>query len=155
MANDLFKSCIKTNLLVVLSIFLAVGIPIYKFLFTNERELFIPVILPFIDPDTLAGFYINSIHQMFGSIFGLTTVIAAELVMCIAKNSAFATASIIDNAITELKNRLEIDETFTETHNEQFMKIILKILDLNRFDSTASFSLLHDKKFNVKIIPTF
>lgn len=64
MANELISSSLKICVLLVISIDLSVGAPLHKLTSGGEKELIIPVILPFIDPDTDFGFYVNIGNQL-------------------------------------------------------------------------------------------
>lgn len=70
MANRLITDSIKICSIMIIAICLAVLAPIQKLIFTNEKEMLIPVILPFIDPDTDHGFYINLLNQSVTGVYG-------------------------------------------------------------------------------------
>lgn len=115
--------------------------PIYKNLFTDDKEMIIPVILPFIDPETEHGFYINLISQLITSTFGAIGVPAIEVGTCIMKNTISTSAAIIENSLIEFKNGLESNGNFTDARTCQFRNIIMKIFDFNRFDFFLFFFL--------------
>ena len=70
MANDLIVSSIKIISLVFIALFLGCSGALYKLFVKNEKELIVPVILPFIDPDTEQGFYINFGSQFLSCLLG-------------------------------------------------------------------------------------
>lgn len=142
MAIDLLFSSLKTNTLLVFSISLSVCVPMYKMFYTDEREMFIPVILPFVDPDTENGFYLNLASQLITASFGAIAIPAIELVTCVLKNNVLATAAVVNNSILELKNQMESDGLFTMDRMWKFRNIILKTLDFDRFVQIFGFILL-------------
>ena len=71
MANDLIADSIKINTLVFIALDLACIGPLYKIFVQNEKELILPVILPFIDPDTEHGFYVNFVCQLVTCLIGM------------------------------------------------------------------------------------
>lgn len=137
MANELISSSIKTILLIYLSLLLGTGAPMYKILFTDHREFLLPVILPFIDPDTKHGFYINLAGQYISCFTGFVILPGVELANCVFKNSFTAYAAVVENDITEFGCQLE-HITFSHKQTMQFRNMILKILDFGRFDFSLS-----------------
>lgn len=133
LAIHLVTSTSKVVLLMLLSFsFITCG-PVYKNFFTDDREMIIPVILPFIDPETNRGFFINLICQLITSTYGAILVPAIEVVTCILKNAIFTYAVIIEDSLIELKNALELHRNFTDEFAWKFRNIIIKISDFNRF----------------------
>lgn len=80
MANDLLINSMKICALVFLSINLGACAPIYKLTSTDEKEMVIPVILPFVDPDTELGFYLNMVNQFVICLYG--SIIIPGVVKC-------------------------------------------------------------------------
>lgn len=133
MAIYLVTSTSKVLVLIVFSFsFITCG-PIYKNLFTDDSEMIIPVILPFIDPETENGFYANLTSQLISSAFGAIAVPAIEVVTCVLKNTVSTSAAIIADSLIEFKNGLAHDGNFTDKRIWLFRNIIMKILDFNRF----------------------
>lgn len=133
MAIDLVTSTSKVLVLIAFSFsFITCG-PTYKNLFTDEREMIIPVILPFIDPETEMGFYINLISQLICLALGSLGIPSIEVITCILRNTISLSTAIIEDSLNELKNSLERDGNFSIEHAWQFRNIIIKILDFNRF----------------------
>lgn len=65
----------------VISVSFAIGgLPlVWKILFTDEKELFFPVIFPYTDPDTPKGFYLNLAHQLLVGFLGAFIVLGSEI----------------------------------------------------------------------------
>lgn len=133
MAIDLMISSLIIYLIVIASLFLAVCVPLYKIFLTDEVEWIIPVILPFVDPDSQNGLYLNLTNQLISAAFGVIIVPATELITCVLKNNCLATAAVIENTIIELQNLLQNDKTFSNERIWQFRNIILKTMDHERF----------------------
>lgn len=136
MAIYLITCSIRVNLLILLSYALAVGAPLYKTLFTDENEMILPVILPFIDPDTQNGFNINYAYQVIICIFGGFIVPGCELVTCVLKNNVSVIAAIIANELTEFQMRLKEYNVASADIDLEFRNILLKILDFDRLTQT-------------------
>lgn len=132
MAVNLVTSSIRVNLLVLLSYMMAVCVPMTKTLFTDENEMILPVILPFIDPDTDSGFFINYADQVITCMFGSCVIPGTELLTCVLKNNVMAAAIAIENSIIELKVRMMMNQDFTQEFVNEFRNIILRILDYDR-----------------------
>lgn len=133
MAVDLI---IKSSLIITL-VFIALMLscigPIYKIIAKNEKELIIPVILPFIDPDTEQGFYINFAYQTVPCVVGLLVIPGTELITCVLKNNISVMAAIIKNSLENFGGQLNEDKEFPMARAWQFRNILLKIFDYNRF----------------------
>lgn len=131
MAIDLIRSSIRINNFVLLSMLLAIGAPLYKIIALDEHEMIIPVIIPFIDPESEFGFYVNLANQLFNGVFGLIIIPGCELFTCVIKNNISATAAMIKNVLAELGIALE---SKCEPINDwQFQNLILKTMDFDRF----------------------
>lgn len=131
MAIDLLKCSIRVNLLVLLSYALAAGAPLYNTLYTDKKEMIIPLILPFIDPNTQHGFAVNYAYQMITCLFGSVIVPGIELLTCVLRNNVSVTAAVIENAIKEYRIRLRRERKFCPDLTWEFRNILLKILDFD------------------------
>lgn len=132
MAIYLITCSIRVNSLVVLSYALAICAPLYKTLFTDENEMILPIILPFINPDTQTGFNINYTYQLIFCIFGSIAVPGCELVSCVLKNNVSVIAAVIEYTLTEFEIRLEMDDPAPADVSLEFRNIIIKIQDFDR-----------------------
>lgn len=136
MAVYLVTCSIRVNLLVLLSYMMAVCVPFTKTLFTDENEMILPIILPFIDPDTDDGFVINYADQVITCLFGSCVIPGTELLTCVLKNNVTAAATAIENSVIELKVRMMMNhQDLTEEFVHKFRNIILQILDYDRYES--------------------
>lgn len=133
MAIYLLTCTVRVNLMLFVSYLLLVCGPLYKNFFTDEHVMIIPVILPFIDPESDFGLKINMINQMFTVLMGFPVVPGTEIVTCVMKNNVTATAAVIENSLIELQNLVETDTHFSIKCVCELRNTILKILDFDRF----------------------
>lgn len=133
MAVDLLMSVIKVHSLVLIAFTILVSLPFYKNLH-NEHELIVPIILPFVDPNTQNGFYINMANQMVHLCIGSLAIPIHNLFGCILKNNVLVAAAVIQNTLAEFKMKLKKDKKFVKDTMcyWEFRNIILKILDYHK-----------------------
>lgn len=74
-------------------------VPIYEIVFKKEYVNIVPIILPFLDPQSKKGFYANLINQLVFGFYGVFACLGIELITCALKNSLSVTASVIENEI--------------------------------------------------------
>lgn len=132
MAIDLITSTAKIIFLIFFSIFLAVCAPLYINFFTDGNEMLIPIILPFVDPETRNGFFINLANQLIIAFFGSIAIPATEVITCVLRNNILVAAAVIENTIKELEDVIAHCKGFSVDHHRQFQNIILKTLDFDR-----------------------
>lgn len=135
LANELICGSLKVVLLIYVSLILGIGAPMYKLLFTDEKEMPMPVIYPFIDPDTKRGFYINLASQYLSCLSGFVIFPGVELVLCALKNNFTSYAVVVENDITDFGCQLKDERKCSHKRTSQFRNIILKVLDFGRFVS--------------------
>lgn len=140
MAIELATSSTKICLIMIFANSLATVAPIYKLIYTDEKELVIPIILPFVDPDTEHGFYLNLANQLVICLYGIIIIPATELITCVLKNTIATIASVVDNSLQEFTKTLKQNKTFSAEQNQNFKNILLQILDFNRLVRS------HDRK---------
>lgn len=133
MAIDLLTNAIKVHLLVFVAITILIGLPFYK-IFHNEHEMIIPIIVPFVDPNSQNGFYINMANQMVHLCIGSLSIPIHDLFVCILRNNVLVTAAVIENTLVELKMQLKTDKKLTKNIMWfwECRNIILKILDYHK-----------------------
>lgn len=124
---------VKTTVTVILILatgFSAGGFqPLMETLFSDDRILFVPVIIPCTDPNTANGFYINLGHQIVAGIFGFVIVGVVEIATCVFRNTFVTIAAVIENSILEFNDRLKEHQRFSLKMTLRFRNIIQKILD--------------------------
>lgn len=132
MAIQLAIGSIKITILEYIALLLACIFPLYKIFVKNEKELILPVILPFNDPETERGFFMNFISQIVACAYGVTIIPGSEMMTCVLKNNVSVAAAIIENSLHEFGDHL-IDIDFPRECNWQLRNILVKIMDYNRF----------------------
>lgn len=134
MAISLLIGSIKIfSLIFLANVFACVG-ALFKIFVKNEKELIIPVILPFIDPDTDEGFFINFLSLVPSCAIGVILIPATELLTCVLKNSVSVAAAIIENSLQEFGDLLkDRNPQFSAENSKRFRNIAMQIMDYNRF----------------------
>lgn len=133
MAINLVTRSLIIGLLVTLSLAMAGFVPIYKLIFTDEHEWIISIILPFIDPTTSNGFYINITNQLLICALGGAVIPGIELITCIMKNNAEVAAKVIESSLLDFEKDFKKSKKLSIECGWKFRNIILKILDFQRF----------------------
>lgn len=134
MAINLSISCGKTIFVTLLSFGLVGIAPMYKLLFTDDKELPLPILFPFTNLETQFGYCTNLIIQSVFGLFGVLILMGAEIGICMIKFNATISTAIIQNELMKLSNQLEMDDEFKVKHIWKFRNIILQVLDMNRFN---------------------
>lgn len=133
MATGLLRSTIKVHSLVFAAFTILVGLPFYKFLH-NEHELILPIIMPFVDPNTQNGFRINVANQMIHLCIGSFAIPMNNLFGCILKNNVLVSAAVIKNALNEFRVKFKNDKNFAKKRMciWEFRNIVLKVSDFHK-----------------------
>lgn len=130
---DLLAHSIKIVSLIIISLILMYCVPLFNILIRNQYDVIIPIILPFIDPQTKTGFYANLVNQLTFCFYGLVAITGIEMITCMLKNTILATSAIIDNELYEFEKLLKFKhDTFSPRLTWQFRNILVKIIDFNR-----------------------
>lgn len=144
MAIYLMTCSIRVNLMVFLSYSFLIWAPLYKNFFTDEREMILPVVLPFTDPETDLGFTVNMVNQMISVLLGTFVIPGTEIVTCILKNNVTATAAVIENSLLEFKCMARKEKIFSNKCIWEFRNIIMKILDFDRLEKQKLFIIFYN-----------
>lgn len=133
MAIELLMSVMKVHSLVLVAFAILTALPFYKNLH-HEYELVVPIILPFVDPNTQNGFYINMANQMVHLCIGSLSIPIHNLFVCILKNNVLVMAAVIGNTLAEFQKKLKINKRFARGTMcfWEFRNIILKISDYHK-----------------------
>lgn len=95
-------------------------------------EIIVPVILPFIDPETKYGFYINTVNHCFYCFCAIFLIPGCELFICVMKNNILAIATVIQNNLMSFGEMIENNKQYLHKYNSEFKNIILQALDSDR-----------------------
>lgn len=136
LAIDLATRTLGILMVLVFGFFSVGALPTYKLLHDGEKEMVLPVILPFVDPETNEGFTINLCNQWFSLGCGTFIIPATEIITCLLKNCISVSAAIIRNSLADFGT--DLDGEFTNERSLHYVNIIKQILDCNRFDSTLT-----------------
>lgn len=134
---DLHATALLTNvikrqsiLLFCLSVFV-IG-PLYLTIIEREHAMIFAAVLPFTDPTTDEGFYVNFIHEVVLLLIPVPAVFGVELVICMINNSILVTAELIEDSIQSLDESLRRNPEFTNQRSWELRNLILKIQDFDR-----------------------
>lgn len=133
MAIGIVKNTAKALLIFSFTFSITVIQSVLETFYWNERMLIVPVILPFIDPDSSKGFYINLVFQIIVGFPSIVVVIASEIVICVVRNVFITIAALTEDSISEFMTVMESNEKFSHHENMQFRSFIQKILEVYRF----------------------
>lgn len=100
------------NLLIFFSVQLIFCSALYKLLYLREKELIIPLVIPFIDSESELGFYINMMHQLINASIGFFIIHTIEILTCVLTNNACVAAAVIENALLEFKIEIKKNKPF-------------------------------------------
>lgn len=135
MAIELLLSSVKVTTLIMFSLMLGTCAPLYKTLFTDEKEVIVSFVYPFIDPGSIVTLFINLVCQSIEASSAFIIVPVSELITCVLNNNITTTAAVVEIELIELKNKLELENKYSNEHALHYRDMIVKILDFNRFMS--------------------
>lgn len=141
-AIDLLIGAIKLESLIVVSISTFSVLPMYSLLVKKEYDLPVPIVLPFTEPETPRGFWMNMPHQMMYCVFGLLAIALIELVTCILKNTVAASSSIICQMFKDLDKNLHSPDKFEIEQIKMFYNNLKQVQDFDRFQLNLFFVCL-------------
>lgn len=133
MAIQLITSSIKIMSLFNISLILMMAVPAFLIVILRQNQLIIPVIIPFIDPDTEFGYNVNMINQLLFSMLGFTALAGIELGTCTIKNCVISSAAVIKFNLSELDKKLQTNSEFTVERAHELRNSIVQIQDFDRF----------------------
>lgn len=138
LATNLLTDSLKNGLIVMFALFLSVCVPMYNiFINSNESDydsqFVIPIVMPFIDPYTPNGFYINLTSQTFICMFGVFAIPTIEIMVCFFMNGVSVSAAVTSNQLTEFEHAIKNEDQFSAECIWKFRNIIVKIMDFDRF----------------------
>lgn len=93
--------------------------------------MFYAAVLPFTDPTTDLGFYINFVHQIVTLTIAFPGLFGIELVFCIVRNAIAVNAALITDSIQTLDENLRRDPTFSIERAWELRNLIVKVQDFD------------------------
>lgn len=133
MVNQLIIDCIRIASLVAISLLLTFAYPMFLIIFFGQKQILVPVILPFVDLDTSEGYYLNIAHQVLFGIFGPCAILGIELTTCVNKNATMVAVDVIRSELEELENNLRKSSQFNAQRAQEFRNILIQVQDFHRF----------------------
>jgi len=130
-ANELIR---KTSIICLLLIAAVLEYTFYPaYLFVTERQIPspIPVILPFVNPDTNTGIYLGLLNQLFIAFVGIIGNFAVEIGASITTNSMWAASDVIKYRLDELGLSAKNHED-PKVLKAKLRNILVQIQDLDR-----------------------
>lgn len=137
MADQLIKDSIRTGTMVTLSMMLFVAVPMFLVIFLRQQHMIMPIILPFTDPESDDGFYLNFMHHIFFGTLGPCAIVGIEMCTCVNINAAMTAAAVIRTDLEDLELALHTNAKFTPERAQQFRNIIIEITDFHRYSNSA------------------
>lgn len=134
-AIKLLKSTLTTLGIVIGSMNVYLGFPMYSYTFKHELQLPIPVLLPYTNDETPRGLLLNFANQVFVALVGLGGNIGIEIITCILKNNMVAGTAAIGHSVgefTEMIKKSKEDLTMRRVMDYQFRNILIQLQDLDR-----------------------
>lgn len=132
-AIKLLTSTLKTISIIIGSIIVYVGFPIYVFIFHNEIQFAVPVYVPFTDLNSTTGIIINVVQQGISVWIGVTGNIGIEIITCMLKNTVWACTVAICHSIDEISELLvKSKPNSSNIITSRFRNILVQVQDLDR-----------------------
>lgn len=136
-AIKLLKNTIKTLIVVVGSMNMYLGFPMFSYTFHNDLQLPIPVLLPFTDDESSVGLLVNFLNQIFVAGIGLSGNIGLEIITCILKNNIWVSTVAIGHSVDEYTQEIienKNKDRFTDRvfNVLEFRNILIQVQDLDR-----------------------
>lgn len=132
MAVLLLIRSLQISSLVLVSLFLMYCVPLYKILILKENDMVVPILVPFVDPETTFGFLVNLLNQLTFCFYGVHAMFGIELVTCEVKNTFSVSAAVIKNDLEMFADGFKGCKEFSIRFDGQFKNILIKILDFDR-----------------------
>lgn len=130
-ATSFIADTVKLLALIATSAFCFCALPLYEFIFNGQRALLINLMLPFVDPDTWHGFYLNTLNIAFTVGITVAGQIAFEITHLTIINNLKSGADVVRYNLSKLDVALNRSTSFSITTKCQFRNIIMRSQDLN------------------------
>lgn len=131
-ARRLIKSAVGIMLTIIFSSFPTVLYPVYLHFFENARPMIVPIILPFIDPETTNGYYKNICNQLVFCIVGLMGNVGIECISAFWVNNIEVSIETIRFELNELSDAL-LSDIGTELNKKMKLRnILIQMQDVDR-----------------------
>lgn len=106
--------------------------PIYAYVYKNEYSIPSGVIVPFIDPDTKNGFFLNMTIQSLAVVIGVIGVLFTEILMSILDSTVFTMKELLKYHIRTMNKKITA-KTNLEGIEEELLNICRMLADLSDY----------------------
>lgn len=130
-ANDLIKNTVRLFLVILIVAFLFIIYPLYLFLSKGERPWPVPIIVPFVDPDTDLGYFLCIGNQTIIGTTGILGLTSLEVLVLIMLNNLWTASDNIRYSLDELASNVRKGATIT-VRRAQLRNILMQIHDLDQ-----------------------
>lgn len=132
-AIQLLKSTSITIGIIVATLNIYLGFPVYDTIFGEEFQLPVPVYVPFTDYSTVYGLTINILNNIFIAVVGLLGTIGVEIMTCMLKDTISATTVAVGYALQQLSDMLEsANQKSSKTIDGYLRNILIQVQDYDR-----------------------
>lgn len=134
--RDSIQKTYRTLMNIMIAIFLSgpmfVGYPVYSFFILKEHVYLIPLVIPFLDPESERIFYVNLSLQCFYASSGVLTAACMDLFYSICICNHRTASKLIIQSINEL-NDMWVSDTQTQLdRNAKLINIFKQFQDAER-----------------------
>lgn len=143
--DRLFTSAAQDIGVIVVSMIVVTGIPMYQQVILHEHAPILPFFLPFTNPDTVFGFYINHVNHLFFGLLGYPAFLGFELVVQLLKNATWAQTTVISYNLDELQSANEKPTVKDVELSRRVREIMAEFCDADNF--LVEFSDIYYWKF--------
>lgn len=131
-ATMMIRASLTILAAITMSSIVYVMYPMYTYIFESAHPMTIPIILPFIDPDTNPGYYLNVANQVFISFTGIFGNIGIEFISSMMVNNIWVGVSSVQCALDEFSEFIRQKPHETLHMKYKLRSILMRIRDLDR-----------------------
>lgn len=131
-ASQLLNQTFIIVTLVVFSLSLSLIGPMYVLVFYGEYAIPTGHVMPFVEADTLRGYIINMIAQMFVGACAFISVLTIEIAGCVINNTYKTMANIVCYNMRKFSDHLR-HGTFSYANEVEFRNILVQLQDLEAY----------------------
>lgn len=132
-ATMMIRSSLTILAAITLSSLVFAMYPMYTYIFENAHPMTIPIVLPFLDPDTSFGYYLNVANQLFISFIGIFGNIGIEFISSMMVNNIWIGVSSVQCALDEFSEFVKQKPNATLDMKYRLRTILMQIRDLDRW----------------------
>lgn len=126
-SNDLVQNAVIVILILLLGAVAFICYPLYTYIFEGARPLIVTSFIPFTDPETTTGYYVNIIHQLVLAHCGTSFSIGVEIAFVLIVNAMSTGVEVIKHSFEELPTG-----QWSVQDNRKFRNILLRIQDVEK-----------------------